>query len=94
VDLSRSDEERHEDLSPKEVDGMGPDYPWGLCIRLTERELEKLDLDDDVDCGDMIDMRCFGEVTAVHKSGDACCIEIQIQRMSVENEMTEEMGDE
>jgi hypothetical protein len=39
-------------------------------------------------------MRCFGVVTSFSKndteSGSSCRVEIQIQRMAVENEMTED----
>ncbi len=92
IDLSRSDEEKDEDMMPA-MPTM-PDYPSGCCIRLTERELEKLGLDTDIDVGDIIDLRAFGTVTAVHKAGESCCCEIQLERMAVENEMDEEMGDE
>ncbi len=94
TDMARSDEEKAEMMSPMEAEAMMPDYPSGLCICLTERELDKLDLDDDVDVGDMIDMRCFGSVRSVSKTPAGCRIEIQIEKMSCENEMTEEMGDE
>ena len=42
----------------------------------------------------MIDMRCFGTVTSFSKNdsgeGSSCRVEIQIEKMAVENEMTED----
>lgn len=74
-----------------------PRYPWGLCLRLTEKELEKLGLDDDCDVGDYIDIRAFACVTSVSKTdgpeGPRCSVELQVEKMAVENELTEDMGD-
>lgn len=70
-----------------------PDYPYGLRISLSHNELSKLGLEADCEVGDMIDMRCFGTVTSVSVNDDAggksCRVEIQIEKMAVENEMTE-----
>lgn len=93
ADLALTDDEKERMMAPMSAESR-PDYPWGLCITLTEKELEKLDLDDDVDVGDMIDLRAFGEVTGVHKSDGCCRVEIQLQRMAVENEMNEEQDGE
>jgi hypothetical protein len=72
-----------------------PDYPWGLRISLTEKELEKLDLDcDECEDGDMVDLRAFAVVTSksteTHDGKRTCRIELQIQKLAVENEMTED----
>ncbi len=72
----------------------GPDYPYGLRITLTAKELEKLGLEADCDIGDVIDIRAFASVISVHKEGDDSCVCLQIEKMAVENEMTEEMEDE
>lgn len=68
-------------------------YPYGLRICLTHAELKKLDLDADCNVGDMIDLRCFGEVTSISKDGDNCRVEIQLQKIALEDEMTEETPD-
>jgi hypothetical protein len=86
VDFRITDEDRSEDMMPM----MGDQYPPGLCIRLTMRELEKLGLDTDCDVGDMIDMRVFGTVEAVQKRGDDCCVEIQLRNGALEDESEEE----
>lgn len=93
VDMELADEEKLDTIKPMPVSDV-PDYPWGLRICLTHRELAKLNLDDDVEVGDAIDMRCFGEVTSVSKNAgpngeNSCRVEIQLTKISVENEMTE-----
>jgi hypothetical protein len=73
--------------------GDQPDYPYGLRISLTERELEKLGLKPDCDIGDIIDLRAFAEVTSVsteRRDGkDTARVELQIQRLALENEAGE-----
>ena len=68
-------------------------YPCGLRICLTHKELAKLGLDADCNVGDMIDLRCFAEVTSISKNdsgnGEDCRIELQIQKMACEDEMSE-----
>ncbi len=92
VDLELDDDDKLDMVMPMPMDR--PDYPCGLRICLTENELEKLNLDDDCDVGDVIDLRAFAVVTSISKNdgagGQSCRIELQIQKLAVENEMTEE----
>jgi hypothetical protein len=100
VDLELSDDEKIDsgfpigpDAKPKQ-----PDYPWGLRISLTEKELEKLDLDiNDAEIGDLIDMRAFGVITSISQNdsdGGKCCrVEIQLQKLAIEDEMREDEDD-
>lgn len=92
VDLELTDEDKLDAILPMPMET--PDYPCGLCICLTETEVEKLGLDFDCDVGDMVDIRAFAVVTCVNKSdgpnGPRGRVELQIQKMAVENEMTEE----
>lgn len=72
-----------------------PKYPWGLCIRFDQGTLDKLGLDaKDVAVGDMIDLRAFGVVTSVSindtAEGPNACVEVQLQKIAVEDEETEE----
>ena len=101
VDMRRTAEDKAEAVS----DMMSPspmfeidDFPPGLSISLTEDELEKLDLDDDVEVGDMIDLRAFAKVTSVSKhdrGGKQCCrVELQIVNLAIEDESTEEPGED
>ncbi len=91
-------EEEQADYGPVPSEDRGPQYPYGLRICLCDAELDKLGLKADCDVGDLVDMRCFATVTSVSKSqradGTGCCrVELQIERMSVENEMTESEDD-
>jgi hypothetical protein len=87
VDMEMDDEEKMDMLNPIPV--AKPDYPYGLRICLTHSELRKLELDADCSVGDLIDLRAFAEVTAISKDGDNCRVELQIQKLAVENEMDE-----
>ncbi len=64
-----------------------PLYPYSLCISFSEKELEKLDLDDDCDPGDMVVLLCAAKVTSVSKrntADDTCCrVEMQIEQIAV-----------
>ena len=89
VDMEMDDDEKLDRAIPEMP--LAPDYPWGLRISLTEKELEKLGLDADCDIGDMIDLRAFAVVTSVSKNkstegADSCRVELQIEKMAVESE--------
>ncbi len=92
VDMELTDDEKLDAVMPIPMPTK-PTYPYGLRVCLTHSELEKLGLDADCDIGDLIDMRCFGEVTSVSKDGDNCRVEIQLQKIAVEDEMTESEDD-
>jgi hypothetical protein len=64
-------------------------HPYGLCISLSEVELEKLGLDDDVDRGDMLHLRIMVKATSIHKYEGGCRIECAIISGKVEDEDTE-----
>lgn len=97
VDMQMTPDEREETMCVPLCDALGPQYPYGLRICLTDKELDKLGLDFDCGIGDMVDMRCFGIVTSISQNDgpDGPCgrVEIQVQRMAVENEMTESEED-
>lgn len=101
VDLQRTDADKADARSemyaspPSDVS----DIPYGLCICLTEAELEKLDLDADAEVGDMLHGMFMARVTSVSKNdsgnGPKCRIEMGIFAMSVlENESTEMPGED
>ena len=96
VDLMQSAEDQMEDMPFCTPRPPKPCYPWALRISLTHRELEKLGLPVP-ECGDVIDMRAFAEVTSVTfndgPDGPCCRVELQIQKLSVENEMADSDDD-
>lgn len=95
VSMARSDDEKTaahlESMFPPTVNT--PDVPHGLCICLTEAELEKLDLDDDAQIGDMIHGFFMARVTSISKNdngaGAKCRIELAITDLALEDEDTE-----
>jgi len=99
VDMELTDEEKLDMMMPC-ISTMSnqPDYPYGLKICLTEKEIGKLRLSADCEVGEVIDMRAFAEVTSVsvekRDGKETCRIELQIQRLALENESTESTGDE
>lgn len=83
-----------------EVAPMSPRYPWGLCLRLDEKQLAKLDLDADCEVGDMIHLFAMAKVTSVSSSDreggePSHNIELQITHLALEDEDDEnEMSDD
>jgi hypothetical protein len=94
VDMELDDEDKLDAIQPIPMPSK-PDYPYGLRISLTEKELKKLKLPPPKEIGDMIDLRAFGVVTSISSNeveGGSCCrVEIQLQKIAVESEMQEEM---
>lgn len=90
VDMELDDEDKYDFCAP--IPCAKPDYPYGLRISLSEKELKRLGLPIP-ECGDMLDVRCFATVTSVSinegSDGKSCRVELQIEKMAVENEMTE-----
>ncbi len=72
-----------------------PDVPSNLCIALTENELEKLGVDDDVEVGDLLHLRIMIQATSVHKTADSVRIEAAVIAGVIEDEDQEEgLGDD
>lgn len=72
-----------------------PDYPWGLRICLTQKELEKLQLDpEDAFVGGTIHGHFLAEITSAsieQRNGDQTCrIELQITNLAIESEDAED----
>ena len=95
IDMKRTQAEKSDatDLAMPSVSDA-PDYPYGLGICLTGDELDKLDLPDDCEVGDMIDIRAMGVVTSVSKrqvnGSSECRVEIQLTHIGLEDEETED----
>lgn len=99
ADMRITDAEKAEDATCMPVGiaskSGGPDYPYGLRISLTERELEKLRLNyADCEVGCLVDLRAFGEVMSIsldkREDKETCRIEIQITHLEAENEDAED----
>lgn len=90
VSMERSDDEKFDAMSS--YPSVRPDYPPGLMICFTEVELEKLGLSIPEN-GDMLDLRAFATVTSVSEmtdgGGKRTRVEMTIEKIAVENEMTE-----
>jgi hypothetical protein len=82
------DEDDHLRLKP-----IQSEYPHGLSISLTEKELEKLDLCEEVEVGDFLHGAFMAKVTSVsshsHEGGKGMRIELQIVAMAIEDESVE-----
>jgi hypothetical protein len=95
VDMAQSKEEIKETMpdAVAESDKAGPIYPYGLCLRLTEKEIGKLNLDTDAAVGDTIHIFALGRVTNTNESegesGVRKSVELQITQMAVESEDAE-----
>lgn len=64
-------------------------YPYGLCLRLSELELQKLGLGTPA-VGDDIQLCVMAHVTAVSErddniSGHHCTVELQCTKMGIDN---------
>ena len=93
VDMARTPKDVADDMAgmPVPVGMLHDRYPCGLSISLDHHDLEKLDLDEECEIGDMLHLFCFGKVTGVSKhqgmNGDDCCrIEIQLTHIGLEDE--------
>lgn len=69
-------------------------YPYGLSISFDHVDLEKLDMEEDMEIGDMIHFTAMARVTHVSKQEvngkPECRVELQIiDMMAIENESTE-----
>lgn len=98
VDMAMTEEEMADNgylCGPALDRSNAPQYPYALRIAFTDGELEKLDLDvRAASVGDMIDMRAFGTVTSISENQKAdgttsCRVEIQIEKISIEQETDE-----
>jgi hypothetical protein len=91
VDMARSPAEKAEAMNPS-IDP--PTYPYGLCLRLTKEELEKLEVDHtDWQVGDIFHLHALGKVTSISSretnDGGDCCVEIQLTHLAGESESEE-----
>ncbi len=97
-DMRKTDEEKQE--ASQLINPNQSEYPYGLCICLTENELEKLGLDHECEVGDMIHLFALAKVTSKSVNdtgnGEKCRLELQITHLGTEseNEEDEEFSEE
>ncbi len=96
VSVELDDEDKLDAERP--IPMQAPDYPYGLRICLTEKEIEKLELDpSDAKVGGTFHLMAMARVTSVSMtdSDDGPChrIEAQIEELSIEDE-DQERADE
>jgi hypothetical protein len=76
-----------------------PDFPYGLRICLSEKELAKLNLDvpEAEHIGGIVHGHFMARVTSVstdQRDGETCCrVELQIEDLAIESEDTENEDD-
>ena len=91
--MELDDEEKFDAPQPIKMSSK-PDFPYGLRVCLSEKELTKLGLGADCDVGDGIRLRAFGKVTSVstndYGKGTESRVEIQIERLAVEPDEDED----
>lgn len=91
--MELADEDKLDTLMPIAMPDK-PDFPYGLRITLTEKELEKLDLDiGDASVGGVFHLHGLARITSVsceQREGHDCCrIEAQIEDLAIESEDAE-----
>jgi hypothetical protein len=89
VDMEMDDEDQLDAIMPLPM--ARPRYPCGLCLSFDKVSIGKLGLEELPACGDILDLRCFMEVTHVSDGPGGQCFEAQITMIlsPVENENTE-----
>lgn len=83
IPLAYDDEEMIDNTMPSMPDR--PEYPYGMRISLTGRELELMGLALPK-TGDMLDLRAMACVRSVSDDGSTQRVECQLEMLKVENE--------
>lgn len=85
VDLAYTKAELKEEKKEMAIgyDGQPNPYPWGLCLRLESKELDKLGITDMPQIGSEFHMLVVAEVTSVEQSArqgsdETRCVGLQI----------------
>ncbi len=88
VSLARTATERRPSMGDSLL--RGDEYPYGLCLTLTDAEMEKMSLSHEgVEPGDLLHLMLMTRVESVSKDGDGCTIRLTTIAGRVENESTE-----
>lgn len=92
VSLELDDEDKMDACLPLPCDK--PDYPYGLRICLTDKEIKKLDLDvSEAFVGGIFHLHGLARITSVSMTdgshGKDCRVEAQIEDLAIESEDAE-----
>lgn len=98
TDMALSPAEAQEKFQPVNPNEM-PKYPWGLSLRLSQDELDKLNVDHgDWEVGDIFHLHALGRITSISSNetegGEKCNVEIQITHLAGESEDAENEEEE
>ena len=90
VSMELDDEDKLDAPMPMPMSNK-PDFPYGLRISLTEKELDKLNLDHkSAEIGGIVHGHFMGRITSVSENensdGQRCCVEMQIEDLAIESE--------
>lgn len=104
IDMAKEPEDLSDPIPETSATPSAPQYPYGLCIALTEEELAKLGLDDGLpEVGMMIHLSAMAKVTSVSQNEretsdggkkNCCRVELQITHLAAENEDEEDAAEE
>lgn len=91
VDMKYTKAEAKEEAAEYTPTGSGPEYPWGLQIRLEDEELKKLGISSLPDVGAEMTLTVNVKVTGVNESQYASgksdrCVSLQITEMGMQAE--------
>lgn len=94
VSMEWDDEDKGEAIQAFPALADQPDYPYGLRISLTEKELAKLGSDGS-ECfvGGILHIHALGRITSVSSTdgemGKNCRVEVQLEDLAIESEDSE-----
>jgi hypothetical protein len=72
-------------ILPQSTESSAPIYPYGLSLCLNDDTLDKLNMEDNCEVGDMVHFRCVAKVTSCSDHENmGKRIELQIVMMSAE----------
>lgn len=93
VSTEMDDDQKFDMMIPSFPGRDTPDYPYGVKLQFDEWLLDRLGLSQDVDVGDVLDMRAFAVVTSVRKEQtdgkSTCCVCLTLEKIAVEDEADE-----
>ncbi len=93
--MELDDEDKQDTVTPYPMPDK-PDFPYGLRISLTDKEFEKLGIDEQsAEVGGTVHLHAMARITSVNHTqndgGDKCCrVELQIESLAIDSFEDEE----